>query len=158
AFRWHVADRIPYQKHLRATIEDGLMFVGKPNSDYASVAFYYQVEPHSVRSTIRGYADLEPIAVAPPPAPRPGTREAEALVAESKVSQGFLQVEQFGYLDGPSFSGNSYVAWANAAAGAEMTMSFGVAASDSYDAELLLGQAADGVIAEVWLDERRVAT
>jgi hypothetical protein len=159
AFRWHVVDRIPFQKHLRVTIEDGLtFFAGKPNSDYSSVAFYYQHEPHSVHSEISGYGDVEPIFVASPPAAPPGTFEAEALIRQGTLSVGAFQVEEFGYLTGPTFSANAYVAWAGATTGGEMTLPFSVARAGTYDVQLWVGRAADGVVADVLVDGQRVGT
>jgi hypothetical protein len=157
AFRWHVVDRIPFRKRLRATIEDGLTFFsGKPNADYASVAFYYQTEPHAVRSEITRYDDVRPLVMPPPPQAPPGTFEAEDLVGGTRPSAGALQIEQFGAFEGPTFSGSAYVAWGGATPGAELTLPFHLARAGAYDVLLWLGRAADGVVAEVLLDGQRL--
>ena len=160
AFRWHVLDSIPYRKRLRVTIEDGLRFAAtagfKPNADYSSVAFYYQREPHSVRSSIAGYVDTRPISVPLPPPAQPGTSEAEDLMRGGTISTGEWQPEELGYLEGPTFSGNGYVAWGGAVVGAEMRLPLPVRASGSYEISACLGRAGDGVVAELQIDGKHV--
>jgi hypothetical protein len=45
AYRFHVNDPIPFKKRIRATIEHGGIN-DAPGSDYSSVAYWYQTEPH----------------------------------------------------------------------------------------------------------------
>ena len=45
AYRFHVTDWVPFQKQIRVTIEHG--GTSEHPSDYASVAYWYQLEPHA---------------------------------------------------------------------------------------------------------------
>ncbi|MEW5944975.1 MAG: glycoside hydrolase family 172 protein [bacterium] len=46
AYRFHVPDPVPFEREIRVTLEHGGTN-DVPGSDYASVAYWYQVEPHS---------------------------------------------------------------------------------------------------------------
>ncbi len=45
AYRFHVTDWVPFQERIRVTIEHG--GTSEHPSDYASVAYWYQLEPHA---------------------------------------------------------------------------------------------------------------
>jgi hypothetical protein len=160
AFRWHVFDPVSYRQHLRVTIEDGLKFSplsgNQPRSDYSSVALYYQREPHDVHSTISSWSDVAPIAVAAPPPAPPGTLEVERLMDQGTVSRGAYQIEQLGFFEGPTFSGNAYVAWGGAEIGAELHLPITVVKAGAFRVEAWVGRAGDGVLADVFVDDQRV--
>jgi hypothetical protein len=159
AFRWHVADGIPYRSHLRVTMQDGLAFSPTghgPNADYSSVAFYYAREPHPSPSAISTWADVQPVEVAAPPTASPGTSEAEDLIGDGSVSRGAFQIERIGALTGPTFSSNGYVAWSGAERDAELVLPLRVPAAGTYRVDAWIGQAGDGVIADVSLDDARL--
>ncbi|MDU1892410.1 MAG: glycoside hydrolase family 172 protein [Dysgonomonas sp.] len=62
-YRWHITDPIRFEKDLRITIQDlGWRHGGRylpQKSDMASVAFWYQTEPHSSFPKLPGWEELE---------------------------------------------------------------------------------------------------
>jgi len=64
AYRWHVEDAIPFAKSLRVTIEHGP--VNDAPTDYSSVAYFYQREPHAPFPALPADPDL---LLPTPPAP-----------------------------------------------------------------------------------------
>ena len=62
-YRWHITDPIRFEKDLRVTIQDlGWRSGGrylKQGSDIASVAFWYQAEPHEPFPALPVKDDLE---------------------------------------------------------------------------------------------------
>ena len=49
-YRFHVEDPVPFQRSIRVTIEHG--HANKRRDDYASVAYWYQAEPHRTFSIL----------------------------------------------------------------------------------------------------------
>ena len=62
-YRWHIADPIRFEKDLKVTIQDlGWQVGGRylpQKSDIASVAFWYQAEPHNKFPGIVSWEELE---------------------------------------------------------------------------------------------------
>ena len=62
-YRWHITDPIRFEKDLRVTIQDlGWRSEGrylKQGSDIASVAYWYQTEPHQAFPPLPSKDDLE---------------------------------------------------------------------------------------------------
>jgi hypothetical protein len=54
AYRFHVTDPIPFQRSLTVDIDHG--YTNLVQADYASVAYWYQSEPHAA------FPDLPPVA------------------------------------------------------------------------------------------------
>jgi hypothetical protein len=62
-YRWHITDPIRFEKDMRVTIQDlGWRSGGrylKQGSDIASVAYWYQTEPHQSFPPLPSKDDLE---------------------------------------------------------------------------------------------------
>ncbi len=72
AYRWHIPDPIPFRRSLRLTIEHGA--ANAEVADYATMAYWYQVEPH------------DPLPPLPPPNERrvrPDVIPAGAVMLDS---------------------------------------------------------------------------
>jgi hypothetical protein len=74
-YRWHIADPVRFEKDLKVTIQAlGWQSGGRYlplEDDIASVAYWYQVEPHARFPPLPDKAGLtiKPISVAPPAPP-----------------------------------------------------------------------------------------
>jgi hypothetical protein len=53
AYRLHEGDAIPFEKSLRVTLDHGLE--SSMAGDYASVAYWYQLEPHATFTVLGEY-------------------------------------------------------------------------------------------------------
>lgn len=62
-YRWHITDPIRFEKDLKVTIQDlGWRAGGRylpQKSDIASVAFWYQAEPHNKFPEMVSWEELE---------------------------------------------------------------------------------------------------
>ncbi len=65
AYRWHIADAIPFKKSIRFTIQVGPQ--DNIRAAYASVAYWYQTQPHPVYPKLPPPAELLPVDPPPPP-------------------------------------------------------------------------------------------
>ena len=128
AYRWHVEDPIPFRTSLRFTIEHGGTN-DAPNTDYSSVAFWYQTHPHAPFPPLP--ADLAPIPV---PAPRiSGMIEGESLAAGARATAGEVRTQDMaGFFNG-TWSGNSQLWWVLARPGARLTLSLRAPAARQYE-------------------------
>jgi hypothetical protein len=54
AYRFHITDPIPFQRHIIVDIDHG--YTNQVQADYSSVAYWYQSEPHAP------FAELPPVA------------------------------------------------------------------------------------------------
>ncbi len=63
AYRWHIEDAIPFKKSIRFTIQVGPW--DNVRAAYASVAYWYQTQPHPVYPKLPPPAELMPVN--PPP-------------------------------------------------------------------------------------------
>jgi hypothetical protein len=68
AYRWHLADPIPFHRSLRLTIEHGTE--NSEVADYATMAYWYQTEPHA------------PL----PPLPAPAARRVPAVIVPPRAT------------------------------------------------------------------------
>ena len=57
-YRWHIEDAMPFRKSLRISIQHGP--ANNTNADYASVAYFYQREPHAPFPPLPDAAGLLP--------------------------------------------------------------------------------------------------
>lgn len=57
-YRWHIEDPVIFQRSIRVTIEHG--HANRRGDDYASVAFWYQAEPHAPFPELPAVADRLP--------------------------------------------------------------------------------------------------
>ncbi len=108
-YRWHIEDAMPFKKSIKVTIEHGTNNDHK--TDYSSVAYWYQTEPHTPFYTMPSDpADLLPY-LPPPPTRIPSAVEGESLVDKTKVTTGTVQAQMLeGVFDG-SWSGGSQLWW-----------------------------------------------
>jgi len=74
-YRWHISDPVRFEKELKVTIQAlGWQSEGRYlplEDDIASVAYWYQTEPHTKFPPLPAVADLvvKPLAVAQPAPP-----------------------------------------------------------------------------------------
>jgi len=61
AYRFHLLDPIAFQKSIRVTLSNRGYDVGYRSDDFATVAYWYQVEPHTPYPTLPPYEDRLPI-------------------------------------------------------------------------------------------------
>lgn len=73
AYRWHVPDPIPFGDSIRVEIEHG--HANQEVADYATTAYWYQIEPHAPLPDLPPADDRRVLAVKLPP----GTVPAESL-------------------------------------------------------------------------------
>jgi hypothetical protein len=57
-YRWHIEDPVIFQRSIRVTIEHG--HANRRGDEYASVAFWYQAEPHAPFPELPGVAERLP--------------------------------------------------------------------------------------------------
>jgi len=76
AYRWHVPDPIPFHESIRVELEHG--HANQEVADYATVAYWYQVEPHAPLPPLPAPADRRTLKVKIPP----GAVPADSLAVE----------------------------------------------------------------------------
>ena len=132
AYRWHIEDPIPFSRSLRFTIEHGGTN-DAPNTDYSTVAFWYQTHPHAPFPALP--SDLLPDSTSIQILRIPGAIEAEALLAEAHVTDGKLQGQDMGEWEADSgrWSGGTHLWWTLAKPGARLTLPIRVPSAGSYD-------------------------
>ncbi len=110
AYRFHVADAIPFEKSIRVTIEHGDR--NTEIADYSSTAFWYQKEPHAPFAPILSPGLRTPLRVEVPN----GAVEAEALGADAISGHRVVQ-DMTPY--GADWSGGKQVRFDNGRPGSE---------------------------------------
>lgn len=60
AYRFHIQDPIPFTERIHVTMEHGGTN-DTPGSDYSSVAYWYQTEPHKIHSSLPSPAERMPV-------------------------------------------------------------------------------------------------
>ncbi len=155
-YRWHVLDPVCYQKDLRVTIQAlGWGADGKYkrlSDDIASVAYWYQVEPHA------------PFPQLPPPEARrrwekpplrvEGALEGEALTVVAHTG-GDVRPQDLSGL-GWGWSGQAHLFWIGAKPGDTLTLAVPVAKSGTYRVKMQLTKAFDYGIVRLYLDGDRL--
>ena len=131
AYRWHIPDPISFTRHLRFTIEHGGTN-DAPNTDYSSVAFWYQTHPHAPFPPLP--SDLLPAALWKPTV-TPGMIEGEALVPTSRTTAGQVRVQDMGPFerDTVAWSGAAQLWWTEARPGARLTLALPAPAAGTYE-------------------------
>ena len=76
AYRWHIADAIPFHDSIRVEIEHG--HGNEAVADYATMAYWYQAEPHAPFPGLPDADDRRVLSVKLPP----GVVPAESLAVE----------------------------------------------------------------------------
>lgn len=77
AYRWHVPDPIPFHQSLRVELEHG--HADQEVADYATVAYWYQAEPHAPLPPLPSPNDRRILRVKIPP----GAVPADSLAAQA---------------------------------------------------------------------------
>jgi len=77
AYRWHIADAIPFHDSIRVEIEHG--HGNEVIADYATMAYWYQAEPHAPLPDLPAADERRVLAVKLPP----GAVPAESLSVEA---------------------------------------------------------------------------
>jgi hypothetical protein len=127
-YRWHIEDPIPFEKSLRFDIEHGGVN-DAPNTDYSSVAFYYQTHPHPRFPPLP--ADLMPIEG--PVTPKViGIVEGESLAATAKATGGDVSIQEMGAFVG-DWSDLSQLWWHPGKSGERLTLSVNAPEAKEYE-------------------------
>ncbi len=85
AYRWHVPDPVPFHQSLRIELEHG--HANQEVADYATVAYWYQLEPHAPLPPLPPPDDRRVLEVKIPPGAVPGdSLAAEAIPGGLTVS------------------------------------------------------------------------
>lgn len=148
AYRWHIADPVPFEKSLRLEIEHkGAVFndkgevatgYGPRTEDYASVAYWYQLEPH------------KPFPKFPSAAERLYPEVQSAVEAESlkaKATSGEFESQA-----GDHWSHGAQLFWRPMGEGQSIELPFQVAKAGRYDLKLMTTHAKDYGIYDVLVD------
>lgn len=126
AYRFHIGDQIPFTRSIRFTIEHG--HANEELGDYASVAFWYQAEPHKVFDPILASARRIPLRVVVPG----GVVEGEDLLGTGRVSgPGALSAQNVSG-KGPDWSHDEQLFYQGGAEGASFTVDIPVSEPDAY--------------------------
>ncbi|MBC7187365.1 MAG: DUF2961 domain-containing protein, partial [Calditrichaeota bacterium] len=129
AYRFHVGDAIPFRRSLLVTMEHG--HGNEVPSDYSSVAFWYQREPHKTLAPLPPPKARIPLRVIVPP----GVVEAEELTARVLVGDWekvALRTEEM-TAHGAEWSNGKQLACTGLVTGDQVAVTFPVAMSDRYD-------------------------
>ncbi|TWT86673.1 hypothetical protein Mal64_35020 [Pseudobythopirellula maris] len=150
AYRWHVADPVSFEKSLRMEIEhkgaafdeEGELRSGyEPRvEDFASVAYWYQLEPHKPfpafpKAEDRLYRDFK------------NRFESELYVSSARVSRGDLSAQE-----GGQWSNNAQLFWRPPVADQSLELPLLIRESGSYKLTLVMSQSWDYGKFEVLLD------
>jgi hypothetical protein len=121
AYRWHVADPIPFTRDIRFTIEHGGTN-DAPRTDYSSVAFWYQTHPHAPFPALP--ADLLADTTTSAVRRIPGMLEGESFLASARVTAGELRPQDMSGFEADSgrWSGGTQLWWVLAHPGARLTI------------------------------------
>jgi len=152
-YRWHIEDAIPFTKSIRFEIEHGA--VSDSISDYSSVAYWYQSEPHAPFPPLpRNPADL--LAWIPPePVKFPGAVEGESLLSGAKASNGTVEEQIMDIWEG-QWSNEEQLWWRGAGVGDTLTVTLPVKTAGSYELIGHFTKAADYGKAQVSVNGRKV--
>lgn len=149
-YRWQVPDPVTFTKSLRFELEhkgvtwkpDGTIadYNGVRHDDFATVAYWYQTEPHKPFPPMPvGYDRLDEVTVA--------TIEAESLIANATATAGEAVRQELG-----GKSGGAQLHWIVKSADQTLTVPFEVAEAGTYNFVLPLTKSWDYGIFQVELD------
>lgn len=134
AYRLHVLDAIPFEKSIKVSIEHG--HANTANSDYSSVAYWYQTEPHADNYKM---PSVEKRLVAGPEVTPGGgggykvggAVEGEALIATAKANFGEFSEQGMGSFGG-HWSNGSQLFYTPSKPGAKLSLTVPVEKAGSY--------------------------
>lgn len=153
-YRFHILDPIPFRRSIKVAIEH--WHAGRPLNQsgncYASVAYWYQAEPHM---------DFSPLPPAEkriwPPVPPPfrieGAIEAEDLVKSAKAEGGPVQAQELG----EPWSGEAQLFFTPKKPGSWVELPLKVEKAGKYRLSAFFTKSYDYGIVEAHLDGRRIA-
>jgi len=151
-YRWHIEDPICYESDLRVTIQAlGWGADGKYkrlSDDIASVAYWYQAEPHAPFPILPPLADRAPVKK--PPYAVLGALEGENLKV-LKVTGGDAGRQETGG-GTPGWSGGAHLWWKGAQPGDTLDIEIPVEESGDYSLKMQLTKARDYGIIQLYLD------
>ncbi len=144
-YRWHIPDPIPFERSIRVTIEHG--HANDRTDDYASTAYWYQLEPHRPFPALPSAARRLPFAWATPegfirPSWTKGTGEAGAMFADEAKALAFWtpRLERVSLVDSPFYGSDGsrypFLLTEGAKAGDTADVSFNVNIPDRYALDL----------------------
>ena len=154
AYRWHINDPVSFNTSLRLEIEHkGAAFDehGSVRSgyevrtdDFASVAYWYQIEPHKPfpefpKAEDRFYRDTFQ------------TTEAEQAIPKTVASEGEISSQE-----GAGWSGNAQLFWQPRSEGQQIEIPFSVEQEGTYDIDLIFTSSWDYGIYEVVLNGEKM--
>ena len=119
-YRWHIEDPISFNRSLRFTIEHGGTN-DTPDTDYTSVAFWYQTHPHApfppLPAQLMPVEPWKPLRIT-------GLIEAESLLTAAGVTAGELRVQDMSEWESDltGWGGGSQLWWVESTQGARMTL------------------------------------
>ncbi len=127
AYRWHIEDPIPFEKSLRFAIEHGA--VNDVESDYSSVAFWYQTHPRPAFPPLpTNLLPMEPV-----PTPKiPGMIEGESMVQGASATDGNIDVQEMTPWEA-TWSNDNQLWWLPTKVGAKLTLTLTVPEAGEYD-------------------------
>ena len=150
AYRWHITDPVSFEKSLRLEIEHkGAAFDNQGNvrsgyevrtEDFASVAYWYQLEPHKAFPPLpsardRLYPDFLEVT------------ECEDTISQVDVTEGPTETQ-----DGAQWSNSGQLFWRPSKEGQSIKVPFSVEKSGAYDLKVALTRSHDYGIYEVSLN------
>ena len=153
AYRWHIADPVPFDRSLRLEIEHkGVTFDEKGGiksgfeerpDDFSSVAFWYQLEPHKPFPPLapakdRLYYDWSKMI------------EAETRLADAKASEGSISTQ-----DG-AWGGGKQLFWTPPRPGQTLEFNVDIATAGNYELLLVMTKSFDYGNCQVEIDGKAV--
>ena len=149
AYRFHFGDQIPFRKNIRFTIEHG--HANEELGDYASVAFWYQAEPHKTFEPIMPGNRRIPLRVVVPG----NAIEGESLIANAATDGGNLQVQDMSSF-GVDWSGDHQLLFKAGQIHSSFSLSLPVKEPDSYRVYAFVAKGPTYGNAEIIINGKRV--
>ena len=155
-YRWHIPDPICFHKDLRVTIQAlGWYRHGKYKKledDIASVAYWYQTEPHASFPTLPPAAARRPLFTMLQV--KGGGIEGETLEVQAKT-RGEAKIQQVGSV-GSGWSQDAQLWWTGARPGDTLTLGFKVTDAGTYNLFAQLTKARDYGVVQLSVDGKMV--
>ena len=128
AYRWNILDPIPFHRSIKFTIQVGPM--DNIPAAYASVAYWYQTQPHPVYPPLPPPASLLPVRPVAVFA-IPGALEARGLVRRAHATSGIVQSQNMADFNG-RWSDDAQLFWHGQSKAAKLTIPLPVAKAGDY--------------------------
>ena len=155
-YRWHIPDPICFKDELKVTIQALGWFphgkYKKTEDDLASVAYWYQTEPHAAFPPLPAVEDRRPIHTLLQV--KGGGIEGETLTVKV-ISGGRASVQDVSSV-GSAWSQGKQLWWTGAQLEDQLTLGFQVPELATYQLFARLTKARDYAIVQLSVDERQV--